>query len=352
MSCRLIAADDVRAWRDVLEKIPRIDVCQLPEYHSAYATRIKNSRPILWVYEEGGNVFAYPFLLAPVEIVTPDQQAIATPYQDISSIYGYSGPLSSTKDKDFIKRAWAVFDQWGREEKIIAEFIRFSLFADTKENAHADMTIEYNRPAAVTVFPETEEELMVGLGSKTRNMIRKAIKTGLELRELNAAQSMESFRALYGETMDRNNAPDFFYYDDVYYDLLLSLPKEELRLFGVYEGDKLVSAAMALCHGEGALYHLGASLEAYAKSGAGNLAMFGMSKGLMGRGVKFLHIGGGRTTGKDDPLFRFKRSNAMGEMDYCIGKSIVDPEGYREVVKIWERQYKSEPDTSKLLFYR
>ncbi len=347
MKTALIKAAETKAWRDALGAFARVDVCQVPEYHVAYSGRIEGSEPLMWRYEEGGERFCYPFLLT--SVVLGEEK---TDYSDISSIYGYSGPLSSTNDAAFLQKAWAAFDIWAAEKKVIAEFTRFSLYADNRALAHPGAQVEFNRPSAISHLPQTEEELLAALGKKTRNMIRKAEKAGLEARELEPKAGMAVFRALYEETMDRNEAPDFFLYDDTYYDLLLSLPEGELRLFGVFDGDDMVGTAMALVHGKGALYHLGASLSDYARLGAGNLSMFGMSKGLMSAGVEFVTVGGGRTTAEDDPLFRFKKSNAMDVSEFHIGKRIVDSEGYNDVVKRWQDLYKTEVNSNMLIFYR
>ena len=103
---------------------------------------------------------------------------------------------------------------------------------------------------------------------------------------------------------------------------------------------------------DGALYHLGASLREYSNLGAGNLALYSMSAALQASGVKFITVGGGRTTASDDPLFRFKKSNASHVETFQIGKRIVNQKGYKEVVDLWESLYKKPIETSNLIFYR
>jgi len=347
MSVTLIEASSTEEWRVALDCFACVDVCQLPEYHVAYSTRIQNSRPLLWCYEDGKNRFAYPFLLTPVMLNQTD-----TGYYDISSIYGYAGPLATSQDEDFLKAAWEAFDDWAAEHKVIAEFTRFSLYGDNTSFAHPQARIEANRPQAVTDMPDDTDTLLASLNKKTRNMIRKAEKAGLEARILNPADHINAFRALYDETMDRNDAPDFFSYDDRYYDLLLSLPQGELVLAGVYAEGRMVAAAMAVAHGQGALYHLGASVQEYNSLGAGNLALFEMQKALLKQGVKFVTVGGGRTTAPDDPLFRFKKNNALSVLSFHIGKRIVDEAGYQDVVQRWQALYNQDVDSNKLIFYR
>lgn len=298
----------------------------------------------MWCYKSS---FCYPFLLTPVQIRDTSNKIHRTEYFDISSIYGYSGPLCN--DMSILEEAWSAFDDWSQEQRVIVEFTRYSLFAQTSKNAHPGTEILDNRPSAVTYL---DGALLQSLGKKTRNMIRKAEKSGLTAKELDPKTSIDSFRVLYDETMERNKATEFFAYDDAYYDTLLSMHKDEMRLFGVFDGQKMVAAAISLSHGDGALYHLGASLRKYSNFGAGNLALFSMSTALKETGVKFITVGGGRTTDLNDPLFRFKKSNASHVETFQIGKRIVNQKGYKEVVDLWESLYKKPLETSNLIFYR
>ncbi len=347
MDFTLITAAETQKWREVLARFPRVDVCQIPEYHSAYASQAAGTRALLWHRESGGWHFAYPFLLTPVVIGGKD-----TGYFDISAVYGYSGALSTHEDPDFLEQSWEIFDRWALEQRIIAEFNRYSIYAGTERFAHPQAKVEFNRPSNVSHLNGDDEALFAALGKKTRNMIRKAEKAGITARVLDPQEWLGPFRELYAVTMRRNDADEYFDYDDHYYEALFSLPSDELRLFGAFHEGNLVAAAMALRHGQSALYHLGASLHEFSALGAGNMVMYEMSRTLGREGVTFLTVGGGRTTAPDDPLYRFKKSNATDPAEYKIGKRIVDPEGYGNIVKRWENLYKSGVNKEHLIFWR
>ena len=93
---RLIPASERTGWREALAPLGEFDATFLPEYHLAYALRIQNSSPLLWNFERGGEHFVYPFLLTPVVL-----EGRATPYFDITGIYGYTGPLTLTDYERF-----------------------------------------------------------------------------------------------------------------------------------------------------------------------------------------------------------------------------------------------------------
>jgi hypothetical protein len=349
---RVLQASQVQLWRQDLGFFERVDVCQLPEYHLAYATRIEDAQPIMWIFEQGADRFAYPFLQAPVTVRGTDGKLHKTAYSDISSIYGYSGPLSTSRDKNFMDHAWKAFSEWAKMQGIIAEFSRYSLFAKTKENAHIQTTVEQNRLSAITEMPKTADELFSALEKKTRNMIRKAQGQGLTAKRLDIKKYIGDFRAIYDSTMQRNDAPAFFYYDDTYYQRLLSLPDDEVRLYGAFVEDRMVATCISLSYKQGALYHLGASLPEFAKAGANNLVLFEMSKDMLESGITYLNMGGGKTTAEDDALLRFKKSNATGLDGYYIGKRVLDQAAYAEVIALWEEVNSKKMDSGNLLFYR
>lgn len=349
---QVIKASQHREWRNQLAAFARVDVCHMPEYHEAYSLRYGGAEALMWVYRNNNEILCYPFLLTPVILKGDDGKALVSEFNDISGIYGYSGPLTNSDDKAFLAGAWQAFDQWALEHRVVSEFIRFSTYVDNKSWAHPDTSVEYNRPVAIAWLPGDADTFMAQLNSKTRNMIRKALKSDLVVREVRVGEALAEFRALYQQTMGRNQATDFFMYDDAYYDRLLGLPAGELVLFAVYQQNEMVAAAMGLVHEKMAFYHLGASTLEASRLGAGNLALFSMASALIDRGVECFSVGGGRTTADDDPLFRFKKSNATSVDEFYIGKRVINQEAYDSIVKSWETMNHTELISGNLQFYR
>lgn len=347
---QLIDANDHALWRETLNHFHQVDVCYLPEYHQAYASRFTNSQAKLWSYSKESKLFVYPFLMTPV--IFSDAKASRLPYYDISSVYGYSGPLSNSNDPQFIAEAWQNFDLYAAEVGIIAEFIRFSAYAENHLLAHPNTDVQRNRKLAWSKLPDTVEQFMTMLHGKTRNMIRKADKSGLLAKEIAFNTGIDDFRTLYESTMQRNAATEFFYYDDYYYDKLKAMRDDERRLFAVYDQGKMVAAVIALVYQDFALYHLGAGLSDYAKLGASNAALYMMSCSLLESGIKTINVGGGRTVASSDPLYKFKRSNALSETDYFIGTRILDQVAYDAVSAEYTKAFGLQPASDKLIFYR
>ena len=350
---RVIHASETNAWNKCLGRVGKTDICQRAEYHEAYSTRDNKPSPIMWTLQIEDKFFCYPFMLSPVIIMpTKNTSVIETGFYDISSVYGYSGPLSNDEDPVFLADCWKAFDNWADKQGIIAEFIRFSPYTRGRKVAHPDTDISRNRGCAVIRAGDVETDLLSALPSKTRNMVRRAGKEGYEARELFGVDWIKSFRHLYESTMNRNDAGNFFYYDDDYYNALQKLPEKYLRLFGIFSDSKLISITMALCNKSMALYHLGASSADHRRTGAGNLALYTMNSCLLEDGIEFITVGGGRTVADDDPLFRFKKNNAVDVTNYFIGKRVICSEAYEQVRKIWLDETGNTETPGKLIFYR
>jgi hypothetical protein len=351
---KTILASNIKEWKKSLEIFEKVDACQLPELHTTYSQLHcgSGSTPQMWVYADEKNQFNYPFIINPVSIKKPNGNSIETEYFDIESVYGYSGPLATTTDRSFLDTAWKEFDKWALNNKIICEFIRFSTFCENTIYAHNKIEVIPNRLCSIAKITSNEDEYLLSLKSKTRNMIRRARKEGLEAKEVPISQYISEFRDLYDETMKRNSASSFFDYDDSYYENLLKFPSDEICLHAVFKDKKMVSAAIGLINKNNAFYHLGASLADASKVGAGNLVLFDMAINLGKKGINFFNVGGGRTSAENDPLFKFKKSNGNDVTQYYIGKRVIDTHGYNYIASQWKIFYNSSICNERLQFYR
>ena len=351
MSENFIMASNSKEWNIALNPFSNVDVCFSPEYHQVYSKLKKESEAILWKYNDGKNYFVYPFIKTPVTI-SNQKKVIITNWFDISSVYGYTGPLSTTNNPGFLDDAWSSFNDFAEQESIILEFIRFSVFSKSERFAHKYTNLEFNRFVATTNLTLLNEEIFSLLGNKTRNMIRKAIKCDYIFKELNIIKHLKIFEKLYNQTMLRNNALPKYRYDKDYFLDLLKFPKDQIKLYGILKNDILVSACIILLNEKSSLYHLSASLNSSSSFGIGNLLLYKATKSLKKTGVEFLTLGGGRTTLIDDNLFRFKKSNSTHIDKYLIGKRIINKKEYNKGHRSFYSLNKSNNRDEKLIFYR
>src|SRR5262249_56742647 len=110
------------AWLEALARLPDSDASFLPAYHQACELN-GDGEALAFVAERGGNVLFYPFLVRSIRAV--GGEAVAEPWCDLESVYGYTGPLATTADEGFLADAWREFGSWGEGRRVVAGVVRF-----------------------------------------------------------------------------------------------------------------------------------------------------------------------------------------------------------------------------------
>ncbi len=330
-------------WKKYCEKFENFDFYFTPEYHHLYQSRYRHSKPFAWTYNKGNNFFLYAFNLTSVPNIKWKNKKI----YDISSTYGFVGPISTTKDKKFLSEAWKEFDVWAKEKNIILEFIRFNPIIENQVYKHNNSKIEFNRYIAVSDFTKGVDIFKSQIQSKTRNMIRKAIKNNFETKEVKLSDFKKEFYNIYKSTMKRNKAKNFFYYDLKYFNFLCDL--KETKFFGVFLNNKLIGGGIFFVNNASAIYHLGACKKEFLKFGVSNLYLYDASINFCKQKIKYLNLGGGRTTDKNDTLLKFKRDNSTELRKFFIGKRIINKKIYDYICKKFSGD---KIKNNNLIFYR
>ncbi len=82
--------EDGTSWKKTLELIGTYDFYHTYDYHQL--SKKEGEKPILVVYEEENTKLAVPFLKRDIK---------GTPYADLTSVYGYAGPIAKKLGPEF-----------------------------------------------------------------------------------------------------------------------------------------------------------------------------------------------------------------------------------------------------------
>lgn len=165
-------------------------------------------------------------------------------------------------------------------------------------------------------------------------MIRKARKNGVTIHRSNSRSLIPKFMELYKETMDRDGATEYYYFEKEYYETLFSGDDNDVVFFYSSYEDKIISMAIILRKAGQLHYHLSASNYEYKRLASMNLLLFEAAKWGIENGCKTFHLGGGVGGDPQDSLFKFKASfNNRSKKDFYIGKKIFDEEAYEVLIK-------------------
>lgn len=333
-------------WNSYLKTVPS-------ENQSLYATEEycklyddTHNRSKCFIYQEEMKTFLFPFLSREVELLPG--------YYDFESHYGYGGPITSSDDKEFLKRAWLEFQRELKDKNYIAGFIRFNPVTKNIIQAAEPVNTFFDRHTVAIDLKEKEEEIWSKqIHAKHRNVIRKAEANGLEFTADTEWKYFDDFIRLYEATMKRLNAADFYMFTAEYYKKLKNTLTENSFLAVIKYNERVISAAIMMYDDEYAHYHLSGSDKEFIHMYPNNLMLYKSALYLKNAGKKLFHLGGGTTSSEKDSLYQFKkRFNKSDSLDFHLGKLMINEDKYREVVENWTRRNPDSPYGKLFLKYR
>ena len=252
---------------------------------------------------------------------------------DLETAYGYGGYRTSSQNPEFIKQAMEAYSQFCAEENIVAEFIRFlpfNLFPHQFPQ-YFDFLIP-DRQTVIVDLTVSKQQRWSQYDANTRNVLRKAEKNLTFSRADNVAIFME----MYYETMRRNQAEEFYFFDEAYFKKIISL--KNCELYEVRLGEEVICSSFVLLGKEIAHYHLSANRTEFLKYNGNYFLLDNLFEQARTNGKKYFHLGGGRTNLPDDSLFLFKRKFSKNSLTFYIAGKIFMPPTYRELCNLWQQQ--------------
>ena len=320
------AADSVR-WQEALLGSSH-DFYHEAAYHRFCSER-GDGDGCLAVYREGESVLLWPYLLRPIEG--------AAGYCDVTSVYGYPGPLASDSSTGFVGRGLAALKEHWRSRNVVSAFTRLHPVLRNQ------LILESVQPAEISGITTAidlnlpPEQIWNGYRKTLRYEIRRARRQGLTVERDSALGRLARFVDLYRETMNRNHAEASYFFDLGYFRRLFASFPERAHLLTVLDGETVVAGGVFIETGRVVQYHLSASNIEYARLSPTKLLLDEARLWAAKRGHKHLHLGGGRGARRDS-LFAFKAAFGGPEYPFCIWKSILQPHLYQELCQLHQRR--------------
>ena len=194
------------------------------------------------------------------------------------------------------------------------------------------------------------EVIMKNMDSKNRNMVRKAIKSGVTIVQKDI-MGIDAFVQMYNETMAKNGADKYYIFDKEYFKSLVQMHDNASVFYAMYEGMP-ISSAIIYYNEQYAHYHLSGSHVEYRKYSPSNLLLYEVACWAHEKGIKLFHLGGGMAP--DDSLFGFKKQfNKNGRIPFVVGRTIFDKTAYATLLDIREEKDKTfDRDNCFMIQYR
>ncbi|CAM4381767.1 GNAT family N-acetyltransferase [Zobellia nedashkovskayae] len=311
-------------WNNIIKTVEHCDFYHTYHYH--YLSKGEDETPILIHYEEEGSSIILPLMLRDIE---------GTSYKDVTSVYGYAGPLCSTKSLNFENTKFkSELKKLFLEQKIVSVFSRLHPYIDHQEEILANIG-EISSPGEVVYIDLT---LPIDLqrqqySSRLKTYINKSRKV-CSVRKGTSEEDIRTFIDIYYENMRRVNADESYFFNDRYFYqfMLSSFFKTELLLCVIDETNEVIAGAMFIKMDDIVQYHLSGYKEEYLNLNAIKLIIDTMRINATEEGYKYFNLGGGKGV-KNDSLFAFKSTFSKNHKPAKFWKYIVNPKVYKDLTE-------------------
>jgi RimJ/RimL family protein N-acetyltransferase len=319
MAARVLDVD-APEWASILSKAPH-DFYHLPAYGALCADHEHGVAKALYV-EDGKWSMLLPFIVRHVP---------GSDREDASSPYGYPGPVTrGTDDPGFQSRALVAGIAALRAVGIVSLFVRLHPVLNPSPPEGIGVVVRHADTISIdlTLPPET---LYAQMRHNHRRDIQRALRHGLRARMDRDWQHYGAFKRLYGATMNRRTAAQFYYFGDEFFDGLRAALGERLHLCVVLSDDAVAAAGLFVETNGIVQFHLAGWDEAFAQFQPAKLMLHFVIGWAKERGNHNLHLGGG-VGGADDSLLYFKSGFSPRRYPFHTLRVVIDEQEYRRLV--------------------
>ena len=328
---RLYSLEERKEWNAVVKSFANWDIYYLSEY--AYSFMVHgDGEPILIEYKDKETHFCYAVMKKDISDCAGFCGRLEkNRYFDLETPYGYGGPLSDDEIPDVSqKRFLSAFSEYCLDENIVSQFIRFHPLLGNHMSMSSVIETRYMHD---TIYMDTSvpDVIWANMSRESRNRVRKAISNGITVACVPISEYAD-FYLMYKETMEKDEAADYYLFKEDYFKSLASL-RDNACIFYAMLGGKPISGAIIYYSGRFLHYHLGGTHTEYRQYSPNNLLFYEAACWGAEHGMTKFHLGGGMSP--EDNLFKFKmKFNKNGRLPFVIGRTIFDYDSYDKLLQI------------------
>lgn len=281
-------------------------------------------------YQDENGVISHLYVLRKI----PEDLTGGEAYYDLSTPYGYGGPivLSCTGDRQTLIQGFGqAFADQCRQDRVVSEFVRFHPLERNVDDFGDLYQAQFLRHTVATRVDG--EDPALEFSKHTRKNIRRIHTEDLRPVVTNSPDNLDTFKEIYYDTMDRDQATDFYYFGDAYFDSLLDQLRGQVSTLAIYKEDLCIACGLYFHYGPYAHAHLSGTRKGYLQYSPAYLLKYYGVYWAKDQGCTWFHYGGGTTNDPEDPLYSFKRKFSKSPpFDFHIGRRIYLPEVYDQLV--------------------
>lgn len=326
----MIEIGSAEKWDAIVRSFKDYDVYSLSGYVKAFQIH-GDGLPILFYYEDdcirGVNVVMKRDISDDPNFTGIIERG---KWFDITTPYGYGGWLiEGDGDTSLLNDKYSNFC---RAQSIVCEFVRYHPMWDNAYRMEQMYQVIY-LGHTIAMDIKDEDTIWSNIISKNRNMIRKAEKNGVVIRRGREPEDFAAFKKMYNATMSKDEAEDYYYFDNPFYESIRRDLSENAQVFlAVYEDRPIAGSIIIYANGR-LNYHFSGSDVEYRTIAPTNLILYEVAKWGCENGMRTFHLGGGLGS-QEDSLYKFKRAFYKGEpRQFAVGRKIFLSDVYDELNK-------------------
>lgn len=322
-----ILGPDKKEYKDLLREkfVHKYDIFHTPEFMELFQET--KSYAEAFYYENQNKYFLIPYLKKEIN---------QSGFYDFETAYGYSGFLSTDMSTGFLTEAYNSFAKNCEQHKIVAGLMRSNPFLG---NFYSSPEFKAEKKIVVlnTKCQKAETIFKHDFTSSVRNHIRKSEKNDVTCSWVQGEKALKDFQQLYELTMKRNEALQFYYFQDDFYQKLEKLLPQAYVILNAHKNGELMGSALLLFTKDIITYFLSSSNDTGLKLGVPSLLRYEAIKFSLEKNIPYINFGGGLTSSEEDSLFKFKKSFSKETANYYIGKLIFNRNVYNEICSAWAK---------------
>lgn len=326
-----IEVADKQAWENTIKACIFYDI-----YHTHFYHSLESSFPsVLFVSEFNDELIVFPFKVRNIE---------DTGYFDLTSVYGYCGPISnkrfSTLSEEHFAFFHAAFTEFCRKNYIVSVFSRLHPLCDYGNFFRASGEVADINKTVVIDLRQSPESHLKNYRKSTRHEVRYLREKNFVVVEKKGPENINHFIEMYYKTMEKVRAFDRYYYDKDYFHGFLNNDDYEVILLSVEKDGVFTAGAIFTVVGNVMQYHLATTAEDFIKDAPMKLVLDEARLLAIKKNLHFLHLGGGFAGRDNDNLYLFKSGFSKMRLQFSVWKHITDINQYNKLVTyndIWRK---------------
>ena len=340
MTLQYKVIEDKDEWSNILNKFNDEDRDIFFEYEYLDLYAKPGERPMMFYIEADIGKMAYPFMFNDISYAPKLEGKIERDsYFDISTADGYGGHLISPNEKNLrvplIKLFYEYFGEFCKEKKIVSEFIKFSPLLENHKDMDNVIDTFFLKKGVATDLQTYGDPLESEVKKRKRRDARRRKNVGMETRFNFSPESFDPQFNIYVDTMNRNNADEFYYFSKEYFDKMFSTLSDNILVVSVVLEEQIIGFELCFLYGDFIHTHLGGTLTDHIKESPNDLSMVDLIKWGHENDYKYVFTGCGLTSDEDDSLYLYKKSFAENtSSDYYLGNNIWNQDAYDHLTSL------------------